>query len=217
MKINLFVNKKIQMDTNFKKRLKRKFFNDHPKNVAVKLLGKYLVVETEKGKIVVKITETEAYGGYEDDACHVGRFGRTKRTETLFGEVGKAYVYSVHINTYCLNVVCHKKDEAGGVLIRAAEPVEGIDLILENLNLKNKKYEVTKLLNGPGKLCKALKINKTLNGEDMVEGNKIYFLDGERINKKNIITTSRINIDYAKKSRDWLWRFVIKNSKFASR
>jgi len=217
VKINLFVNKKIQMDTNFKKRLKRKFFNDHPKNVAVKLLGKYLVVETEKGKIVVKITETEAYGGYEDDACHVGRFGRTKRTETLFGEVGKAYVYSVHINTYCLNVVCHKKDEAGGVLIRAAEPVEGIDLILENLNLKNKKYEVTKLLNGPGKLCKALKINKTLNGEDMVEGNKIYFLDGERINKKNIITTSRINIDYAKKSRDWLWRFVIKNSKFASR
>jgi len=205
------------MDTNFKKRLKRKFFNDHPKNVAVKLLGKYLVVETEKGKIVVKITETEAYGGYEDDACHVGRFGRTKRTETLFGEVGKAYVYSVHINTYCLNVVCHKKDEAGGVLIRAAEPVEGIDLILENLNLKNKKYEVTKLLNGPGKLCKALKINKTLNGEDMVEGNKIYFLDGERINKKNIIKTSRINIDYAKKSRDWLWRFVIKNSKFASR
>jgi len=205
------------MDTNFKKRLKRKFFNDHPKNVAVKLLGKYLVVETEKGKIVVKITETEAYGGYEDDACHVGRFGRTKRTETLFGEVGKAYVYSVHINTYCLNVVCHKKDEAGGVLIRAAEPVEGIDLILENLNLKNKKYDTTKLLNGPGKLCKALKINKTLNGEDMVEGNKIYFLDGERINKKNIIKTSRINIDYAKKSRDWLWRFVIKNSKFASR
>lgn len=200
------------MDTNFKKRLKRKFFNDHPKNVAVKLLGKYLVVETEKGKIVVKITETEAYGGYEDDACHVGRFGRTKRTETLFGEVGKAYIYSVHINTYCLNVVCHKKDEAGGVLIRAAEPVEGIDLILENLNLKNKKYEVTKLLNGPGKLCKALKINKTLNGEDMVEGNKIYFLDGERINKKNIIKTSRINIDYAKKSRDWLWRFVINRS-----
>jgi len=199
------------------KRLKRDFFNDHSKNVAPKLLGKYLVRETEDGKIVAKIVETEAYGGYEDDACHVGRFGKTKRTQLLFGEVGKAYVYSVYINTYCLNVVCHKKNEAGGVLIRAAEPVEGIDLILENLNLKNKKYEVTKLLNGPGKLCKALKIDKHLNGEDMIDGNKIYFLEGEKIENKYILSTPRVNIDYAKKSKNWLWRFVIKNSKFVSR
>jgi len=196
------------MEVDFARRLKRKFFEDHPKNVAPKLLGKYLVVETDKGKIVVKITETEAYGGFEDDACHVGRFGKTKRTEIFFGEVGKAYIYSVHINTYCLNVVCHKKDRAGGVLIRSAEPVEGIDLILENLNLKNKKFDITKLLNGPGKLCKVLKINKSLNGEDMIKGNKIYFLEGEKIRKKDIIKTPRINIDYAKKSKDWLWRFV---------
>jgi len=205
------------MEIDFAKRSKRKFFEDHPKNVAPKLLGKYLVVETEKGKIVVKITETEAYGGFEDDACHVGRFGKTKRTEILFGEVGKAYVYSVYINTYCLNVVCHKKDGAGGILIRSAEPVEGVDLILENLNLKNKKFDITKLLNGPGKLCKALKINKSLNGEDMIEGNKIYFLEGEKIKEKDIIKTPRINIDYAKKSKNWLWRFVIKNSQFVSR
>jgi DNA-3-methyladenine glycosylase len=205
------------MEIDFAKRLKREFFEDHPKNVAPKLLGKYLVVKTDKGKIVVKITETEAYGGFEDDACHVGRFGKTKRTETLFGKVGKAYVYSVHINTYCLNVVCHKKDQAGGVLIRSAEPVEGIDLILENLNLKNKKFDITKLLNGPGKLCRALKISKSLNGEDMIEGNKIYFLEGEKIRKKDIIKTPRINIDYAKKSKNWLWRFVIKNSKFVSK
>ncbi len=194
------------MEIDFAKRLKREFFEDHPKNVASKLLGKYLVVETDKGKIVVKITETEAYGGFEDDACHVGRFGKTKRTETLFGKVGKAYVYSVHINTYCLNVVCHKKDQAGGVLIRSAEPVKRIDLILENL--KNKKFDITKLLNGPGKLCKALKISKSLNGEDIIEGNKIYFLEGEKIKEKDIIKTPRINIDYAKKSKNWLWRFV---------
>jgi DNA-3-methyladenine glycosylase len=205
------------MEIDFAKRLKREFFEDHPKNVAPKLLGKYLVVETNKGKIVVKITETEAYGGFEDDACHVGRFGKTKRTETLFGKVGKAYVYSLHINTYCLNVVCHKKGQAGGVLIRSAESVEGVDLILENLNLKNKKFNITKLLNGPGKLCKALKISKSLNGEDMIEGDKIYFLEGEKIKEKDIIKTPRINIDYAKKSKNWLWRFVIKNSKFVSK
>jgi len=200
------------MKINFYKRLKRKFFYNHPKIVAPKLLGKYLAVKTDKGKIIVKITETEAYGGTEDDACHVGRFGKTKRTETLFGEVGKAYIYSVHINTYCLNVVCHKKSDAGGILIRAAEPVKGTDLILENLNSKNKKYDIKKLLNGPGKLCKALKINKDLNGEDMVEGNKIYFLEGEKIKKKDIIKTPRINIDYAKKSKNWLWRFVVRSS-----
>ncbi len=90
-------------------RLNRKFFLSHPKNVAPKLLGKYLVRVLQEGKIVTKIVETEAYGGFEDKACHVGRFGRTKRTELLFGEVGHAYIYPVHINTYCLNVVCHKK------------------------------------------------------------------------------------------------------------
>jgi len=205
------------MIVDFKKRLERKLFNDHPKNVAPKLLGKYLVRKMEDGRIVTKIVETEAYGGYEDDACHVGRFGRTRRTEILFGEVGRAYVYSVYINTYCLNVVCHKDNDAGGVLIRALEPIEGIELILKNLNLINKSFNITKLLNGPGKLCKALKVDKKLNNEDMVEGKKIYFLDGEEIKEEDILATPRINIDYAKKSRNWLWRFVVKNAKFASR
>jgi DNA-3-methyladenine glycosylase len=205
------------MGVDFNKRLKRSFFGDHPENVAPRLLGKYLVVEAERGRIAAKITETEAYGGVEDDACHVGRFGKTKRTEMLFGEVGRAYIYSVYINTYCLNVVCHREGRAGGILIRSAEPIEGIDLILENLNMSNKKFDITKLLNGPGKLCKALKINKTLNGEDMVDGDKIYFLDGKDVNRKDILATPRINIEYAKKAKDWLWRFVIKGSKFVSR
>lgn len=192
-------------------------FASHPKNVAASILGKYLVRRLPEGKIVAKIVETEAYGGKEDDACHVGRFGRTKRTESLFSEVGHAYIYSVHIKTYCLNIVCHRPNQAGGILIRACEPVEGIKLILKNLN-KNKNFDITKLLNGPGKVCKALKIDKSLNGINMLDVNsELYITEGEKIKKSEILKTPRININYATKSKNWLWRFVIKNSKFVSK
>lgn len=198
-------------------RLSYKFFKQHPKDVSPLLLGKYIVRELEEGKVIVKIVETEAYGGFEDDACHVGRFGRTKRTETLFGGVGKAYIYSVHINTYCLNIVCHKENEAGGILIRAAVPVEGLQIILKNLNKTNLKNvysdlrQYHKFLNGPGKLCRALRIDKTLNSIDMIKSEELYLLEGEKIKESEIIKTPRINIPYAKKSKNWFWRFVIKD------
>lgn len=196
--------------------LNRSFFLSHPKDVAPLLLGKYIVRNLPEGKIVAKIVEVEAYGGYEDDACHVGRFGKTKRTEGLFGKVGCAYIYSVHINTYCLNIVCHKENDAGGILIRAGEPIKGVELILKNLN-KKENFDITKLLNGPGKLCKALKIDKTLNLTDMINGNEIFLIEGEKIKNSQIVATPRINIPYAKKSKNWLWRFIIKDSKFVSR
>jgi len=197
------------------KRLTRSFFKEHPKFVAPKLLGKYLIVNTEEGKIVTKIVETEAYGGVEDLGCHVGRFGFNKRTSLLFGKVGCAYIYPVYINTYCLNVVCHRQNEAGGILIRALEPIKGIDLILKNLNKTN--FDIHKLLNGPGKLCRALKIDKSLNGLDLIKGDKIYLTEGEIIDEKRILKTPRINIPYAGISKNWKWRFLIKDSKFLSR
>ena len=200
---------------NKEKRLNRAFFKRHPKEVAPELLGKYLIRKINHQKIVGKIVETEAYGGKEDKGCHVGRFGYTKRTAILFGEVGYAYVYSVYINTYCLNIVAHKDGEAGAVLIRALEPIYGIDIILKNLNKTN--YDITRLLNGPGKLCKALKITKAMNGKDMIEGNEIYITFGENIKEEDIIATPRINIPYAEEAKDWPWRFIIKGSKFLSR
>ncbi len=199
------------------KRLKREFFIAHPKIVASELLGKYLVREINHKKIIAKIVETEAYAGKEDKACHIGRFGKTKRTELLFNKPGLCYIYSVHINMYCLNIVSHLKNEAGGVIIRALEPLEGIDLIFKNLAFKDKKYRIEKLLNGPAKLCRALKIDKSLNGEDIIKSNRIYITQGEIIDKKNISATPRINIPYAEESREWLCRFIIKDSKFLSR
>jgi len=198
------------------KRLNRSFFKEHPKFVAPKLLGKYLIVNTEEGKIITKIVETEAYGGREDLGCHVGRFGFNKRTAPLFDKVGYSYIYSVHINTYCLNVVCHREKDAGGILIRALEPLKGIDLILKNLNKIDCNYNIYKLLNGPGKLCRALKIDKNLNGIDLIRGSKIYLTEGEKIDEKDILKTKRINIPYAGISKNWKWRFIIKNSKFIS-
>jgi len=198
-------------------RLKREFFGFHPKEVAPRLLGKYLISNLKEGKIIGKIVEVEAYGGEEDLACHVGRFGRTKRTETLFGKVGLAYVYPVYINTYCLNVVCHERGKAGGILIRALEPISGIDLILKNLNKSKENFDIKKLLNGPGKICKALKIDKTLNGEDMILGNRLYFEEGEKIKENEILATPRINIPYAGPAKKWPWRFIIKNSDYLSK
>jgi len=199
------------------KRLNRGFFRDHSKKVAPRLLGKYLIVNSKDGKILTKIVETEAYGGGEDKGCHVGRYGKTKRTELLFGKVGLAYIYSVYINTFCLNVVCHFKGEAGGILIRALEPIKGIDIILENLEKSKKYYDIKKLLNGPGKLCKALKIDRSLNGEDLISGEKICLTEGEKIEREKILSTPRINIPYAGISKEWLYRFIIKDSEFLSR
>ena len=194
------------------KKLKRSFFNHHPKEVAPRLLGKYIVSKIGGKEIVAEIVETECYGGEEDLGCHVGRFGRTKKTEPLFGEIGHAYIYPVHINTYCLNVVSHKKGEAGGVLIRALEPIKGIDIILKNLGRSSENFDRRKLLNGPGKVCKALKIDKSLNGIDLVEGDKLYFTEGEKVKKEKIVATPRINIPYAGECKDWLWRFIIKDN-----
>lgn len=179
------------------KRLNKKFFSRHPTKVAKNLLGKYLIIRRKNIKIVAKIIETEAYGGKEDKGCHIGRFGLTKRTSTLFGDVARAYVYPVHINTYCLNVVSHKKNSAGGVLIR------GIEII----SPKNQQ----EIIKGPGKICRRFKIDTSFTGEDMINGRKIYFTEGEKVKKEKILSTPRINIPYAEECRFWLWRYVIKD------
>jgi len=197
-------------------RIEREFFRRDPPQVARELLGYYLVVKKGRRMIAGKIVETEAYADGDDDASHATRFGKTKRTSPLFGEVGFSYVYSVYINSYCLNVVAHREGRAGAVLIRALEPVYGVDFILENLR-RPKDYDRRRLLNGPAKLCKGLGIDKNLNQEDMVEGKRLFILKGERISSRKIGVTARINIPYAERAKDWLWRFIIEDSSYLSR
>lgn len=191
-------------------KLPRSFYAQPTIQVARQLLGKYLVCESSDGKTVGKIVETEAYVGPHDLACHASK-GRTARTEVMFGPPGHAYVYFIYGVYYCLNIVTQEVGHASAVLIRALEPIEGIEL----MERRRKTSELRNLASGPGKLCLALAIDKALNGLDM-RGDVLYVEDrGEPPPK--IVATPRIGVDYAGKWKDKPWRFLIRRSDFVSK
>ncbi|GFP21238.1 DNA-3-methyladenine glycosylase [Candidatus Hakubella thermalkaliphila] len=214
-------------------KLPREFYQRPTLTVAQDLLGKCLIRRTEEGLLVGKIVETEAYIGENDLACHASR-GKTPRNEVMFGEAGHAYVYFTYGMFYCLNVVTEKKGFPAAVLIRSVEPMEGIKLMIKNRydetrrSLKRKNSErLARILllasdppdphiaNGPGKLCQAMKIDKSLNGIDFT-GDLLYLKDrGNDI--QEIVATSRIGVEKAGESAQNLWRFYIKESKFVSK
>ena len=140
--------------------LPRSFYDRDTLTVARDLLGQYLVRETGQGRLVCRITETEAYIGRMDKACHAYQYKRTARTETLFARPGTAYLYLIYGMYHCLNVVTEAEGEPCAVLIRGAVPVENKDIIAEN-RFGRKEKELTaaqrrNFLNGPGKLCRGL-------------------------------------------------------------
>lgn len=165
--------------------------------VAPKLLGCYLERTINGQKVVGKIAETEAYD--QTDAASHSYKGRTPRTEIMFGPPGFLYVYFTYGMHYCCNVVTGKIGEGSAVLIRALEPVEGIDLMKQNRNRN------TGLTNGPAKLCQALQINASLNGHDLSKS-PLQLLPGTRVNINDMTTTTRIGIS-ADQHRQW--RFYI--------
>ncbi|OCL25253.1 3-methyladenine DNA glycosylase [Orenia metallireducens] len=194
-------------------KLKLDFYQRDGVNVAQDLLGKLLVRELDGQKIISKIVETEAYIGPEDKACHAYQNKRTKRTEVMFGRAGNAYIYLIYGMYNCLNIVTASVGKPEAVLIRAVEPIEGLDTIRKYRQIKSKKVE--DLTNGPGKLCQALAIDKKLNGYDMTYGDKLYVLDSNY--KLEVVKDKRINIDYAEEYKEKLWRFYIKGNPFVSR
>ena len=211
-----------------RKKLKRIFYGQPTLDVAKNLLGKYLIHESGNKIYAGKIVETEAYVGPKDLASHASR-GRTPRTELMFGEAGHGYIYLIYGMYYCFNVVTEKENYPAAVLIRALEPAEGF---------KEKKE---KLLNGPGKLCREMKIDKNLNGADLTKGKSAFTLStpstssgtmsssrlrqdavwiedrGEKISPSRIVSKKRIGVDYAEKYKDKLWRFYIRENKFISK
>jgi DNA-3-methyladenine glycosylase len=189
----------------------RSFYSQPTITVARQLLGKYLVRRHPDGKTVGKIVETEAYVGPHDLACHAAK-GRTARTEVMFGPPGHAYVYFIYGVYYCLNIVTEETGHASAVLIRALEPIEGIEL----MQRRRKTSELRNLASGPGKLCLAMSIDKSLNGADMSHGNVLYVEDRNEPPLK-ILATPRIGVDYAGKWKDKPWRFLIRGSEFVSK
>ncbi|MEK7519746.1 MAG: DNA-3-methyladenine glycosylase [Patescibacteria group bacterium] len=179
--------------------------------VARGLLGKYLVVKHGRRAVAGKIVETEAYIGEDDLACHASR-GRTHRTETLYAAPGTVYVYLIYGMYCCLNFVTEKKDFPAAVLIRAVEPFD----VTQGKPFGDSQG-MPPLTNGPGKLCKAFGIGRSMNGES-ISGTKLWIEDrGVRIARKDIIAAPRIGVDYAGHSRHHPWRFYVRGSSFVSR
>jgi len=191
------------------RRVNYKFFKGPTEEIAQKLLGK-LLVRNYNGKILAgKIVETEAYLDENDLASH-SAVGLTERNKVMFGEAGLAYVYFTYGMHYCFNVVTGEKGKGSAVLIRALEPIDGIELMKKFRD----KDDIHILTNGPAKLCQALKIDKKLNGVDLKTSSEIFIAEPESKEVFEITTTTRIGIE---KSKDLPLRFYIKENKFVSR
>jgi DNA-3-methyladenine glycosylase len=174
-------------------------------------------------KLKGKIVETEAYIADIDKASHAYGGRRTARTEALYGKPGIAYVFSIYGLYYCFNVITKEEESAEGVLVRALEPVDGIDemarLRFKTSYDKLTKSQVKNLTSGPSKLCMALSITKENNMEDLC-GDKLYIeydKNEDSNNKFQIVHTKRIGIDYAEEAKDFLWRYYIKDNPYVSK
>lgn len=186
------------------------FYLDNTIDVAKNLLGQFIIREINGHKISLKITETEAYIGSIDKACHAYNYKKTQRTATMFLKGGCSYVYMIYGMYNCLNVVTGVEGEPNAVLIRSGIITDGIEYASKLRYNKNysdlSKYQIKNMSNGPGKLCKALGIDRELNAHNLCES-PLYIIKGNSSDK--IYSGKRINIDYAQEAKDFMWRFYI--------
>lgn len=173
--------------------LSRRYFGRPTVQVARSLIGKYLVRVIDGRTLAGKIIEVEAYVGSQDKACHASK-GKTQRTEVLFGPAGVAYVYLIYGMYHCLNVVTEREEFPSAVLIRAID-IEG------------------KLIDGPGRLCRALQIDRCLNRVDLTTGESLWFEDrGKLVESRDVGAHPRIGVDYAGEWAKKPWRFRLRTS-----
>lgn len=192
-------------------KLTRAFYDRDTLEVARDLLGCRLIHRVAGEELVVRITETEAYIGAVDKACHAYGGRRTARTETLYARPGTAYVYLIYGMYHCLNFVTEGEGTAAAVLLRGVEAVEGADRMARNRFGRDLSqltaYQRKNFLNGPGKVCKAMAITRAHNGLDLTE--ETLFLCGGGLPAGEIHAGKRIGIDYAEEAVDFPWRFWI--------
>lgn len=188
--------------------LPRTFFEQPTLTVAQALLGKYLCRKWEDSYLIGKIVETEAYIGEDDPACHAAR-GKTLRNAVMYGPPGFAYIYFIYGMYYCLNVVTEAENFPAAVLIRAAEPVAGV----EQMKRFRKTDKVRNLTSGPGKLCQAFHLQRKQDGTDLC-GSDLFIANGEEILHDQIDCSKRIGVNAGK---DRPWRFFVRDSPFVSK
>ncbi len=189
-------------------KLSREFYLRDGLTVARELIGKKLVTNLPEGLTSGIIVEAEAYMGAIDAASHAYK-GKTARTKIFYGAGGFVYVYLIYGRNICTNVVANVENVPEAVLIRALEPVEGVEL----MKLRRGKKNLRELCSGPGKLSEALGVTKNFYGLDLC-GEEIFIETTDF--RAEVAATKRINIDYAGAAADYLWRFVATGSKFLS-
>ncbi len=189
------------------------FFRKDTVELARKLLGCLLIHRTPDGVAGGMIVEAEAYVGAIDKVCHAYR-NRSERTEIMYHDGGYAYVYLIYGMHHCFNVVTGPEGEGNAVLIRALEPVIGLELMQQRRNTK----AVQHLCSGPGKVCQALGITKNEYGLDLcAAGSPLRLMRYRHIPDAQIAATPRINVAYAEEAAAWPWRFHVKDNLYVSK
>lgn len=200
------------MCTTNDKPLTTHFYQQPTLELAKALLGCILIKESPEGTASGIIVETEAYKGPNDRAAHSFNNRRTKRTEVMYGEAGKAYTHTMH--THCLiNVVSGGIDCPEAILIRGIEPLTGRELMVTR---RPKAKSEQQLTNGPGKLTKALGITMDYYGHQLDKA-PLWIAKGRNIEENKIASGPRIGIHNSEEAKDYPWRFWVKNNKFVSR
>jgi DNA-3-methyladenine glycosylase len=184
--------------------LSREFFERPTLKVAKELLGKVLIRQSPNGTMHTKIVDVEAYVGPKDKACHASK-GRTKRTEILFGPAGFTYVYLIYGMYHCLNIVTEREEYPAAILIR------GLELLGEN-----HPTALPTRIDGPGRVCRFLEVDRAHNGLDATHGATLWIEDhGLAVSRKQIQALPRIGVDYAGEWANKLWRFCLPAPRFA--
>lgn len=195
---------------NFIKLRKSFYERDNVVEIARDLLGKYLFTHFNGELTGGKIVETEAYNGLNDRACHAYK-KRTPRTEVMYGEGGRAYVYLCYGIHHLFNIVTNKKGFADAVLIRGIQPVKGIDVMKERCHRPE-----AQLTNGPGKLSQALSIVSDYSGTPL-DNDWLYVVDDLSEESPKIEIDVRIGVDYAGEDAQLPWRFFIPDNPWVSK
>lgn len=210
--------------------LKEEFYERKTLKVARELLGKILIHEVNGKVIAGKIVETEGYLGVNDKGAHVYGNKKTPRVMPLYGPGGTVYIYTIYGMYVCLNAITERKGEPQGVLIRAVEPLIGLNFMAQMRSKKNykelTKKEIINLTSGPSKLCIAMDISKKLNNT-MFWGGEMYIAESDNELRNmyeideadcgEIVESKRVGIDYAEEAKDYLYRFYYKDNPYVSK
>ena len=198
------------------RKLSLSYYQRDTVTIARELLGQTLVHVVRGKRLSGKIVETEAYVGAIDRACHGFGFRRTERTRSLFQPGGNAYVYFIYGMHFCFNVVTSTADAPEAVLVRAVEPIEGVEWMRRFRDLRKGTPDI-QLTNGPAKLCEALAIGRAQDRLSLA-GDELFIEQAKtKVPNSSIIATPRIGVDYAREAAEWPLRFFMADSPYVSK